>query len=92
MVHIREGHSVAKKELTSLAPDSYRKVSKLFWQQAYKILVIRAIKLRHTLNQSKSITFLFNSKFLPKYTFRTISSAASSSAVPDFRIFPSNIK
>ena len=41
---------------------------------------------------SSNIFFLLNSKFLPRYTFLTILSAASSSGTPDFRIPPSNIK
>ena len=43
---------------------------------------------RRKLN-SHSLFTLFNSKFCPKYTLRTCSSAANSSAVPDFNMLPS---
>ena len=36
------------------------------------------------------ILYLLSSKFVPKYTFLTMGSAASSSAVPALRTLPSN--
>lgn len=38
------------------------------------------------------ISFFLNTKFCPRYTLRTCSSAASSSAVPAFNIYPSKSK
>ena len=50
------------------------------------------IKCYENENQFHSSARRFNTKFCPRYTLRTISSAASSSAVPVRSILPSNIR
>lgn len=44
----------------------------------------------YIVNSTLYIVHLLNSKFVPKYTFFTRGSAASSSAVPALRTLPSN--